>query len=197
MSEEQRVTRKLYKQRQALALRTRGMSYDDIAQELNITRDEAIRLVQECLHTTPEVTYGDTVALRQLEASRLDVALQAIWSQVETGNLGAINTLLKISARRARLLGLDMPERHFLQATTAGVDELFGGKLVQELVGLSWDERSPEDSEVSAKMLPESDEAAIGMLPESSAASIEIVPRVESKKDAVIQFPSGSPSWPV
>lgn len=43
----------------------------------------------------------------RLEVTRLDQALNAIWSDVAAGKPSAINVLLKIMERRARLLGLD------------------------------------------------------------------------------------------
>lgn len=45
--------------------------------------------------------------LRRLELSRLDEALRAIWPKVKKGDLFAIDRYLKISERRAKLVGLD------------------------------------------------------------------------------------------
>jgi hypothetical protein len=47
--------------------------------------------------------------LRKLELARLDDLLFAIWKKGTEGDLGAIDKLLKISERRAKLAGLDMP----------------------------------------------------------------------------------------
>ena len=44
-----------------------------------------------------------------MEIERLDAMLFAIWKKVEKGDLNAIETALKISARRCKILGIDMP----------------------------------------------------------------------------------------
>ena len=44
-----------------------------------------------------------------LELARLDVAQRAIWKKVVKGDLAAIDRLLKIMQRRAKLIGLDAP----------------------------------------------------------------------------------------
>jgi 5,10-methylene-tetrahydrofolate dehydrogenase/methenyl tetrahydrofolate cyclohydrolase len=51
---------------------------------------------------------------RKLEVERLDAALAAIWEKVVTGNLWAIDRLLKISEQRCRLLGLNAPDRQVI-----------------------------------------------------------------------------------
>lgn len=48
--------------------------------------------------------------IRSLEVARLDKATTALMPKVETGDLNAINTMLKIQARRAALIGLDAPK---------------------------------------------------------------------------------------
>jgi len=43
----------------------------------------------------------------QLELERLDAMQAAIWDDAMNGHLGAIDRVLKIMERRAKLLGLD------------------------------------------------------------------------------------------
>jgi hypothetical protein len=47
--------------------------------------------------------------LRVLEAGRLDQLQLAIWKSALAGHLGAIDRVLRIMERRARLFGLDTP----------------------------------------------------------------------------------------
>ena len=47
--------------------------------------------------------------VRELMLERLDAALRAVWPRVLEADDGAINSLLRIEARRAKLLGLDAP----------------------------------------------------------------------------------------
>ncbi|UJP10633.1 hypothetical protein L2X99_02870 [Microbacterium sp. KUDC0406] len=46
-------------------------------------------------------------SLRQIESARLDAMQAALWPQALSGNARAIDTLIRLSARRARLMGLD------------------------------------------------------------------------------------------
>ena len=51
-----------------------------------------------------------------------------IWANVRSGDLGAINTALQISDRRAKLLGLDSPK-----VELSGPD---GGRIPIELIDM-------------------------------------------------------------
>jgi hypothetical protein len=46
--------------------------------------------------------------LRRVENARLDIAQARIWSKVLDGDLKAVDAFLRISARRARMNGLDL-----------------------------------------------------------------------------------------
>ncbi len=69
-------------------------AYNDIKRELD-------KLNKECQQTVAD--------LRRLETERIDMALFAIAGAVKKGHLGAIDRFVKLSARRARLCGLDAP----------------------------------------------------------------------------------------
>ena len=71
-------------------------AYNDIAREL------------EKLKT---LNSGLTEDVRELEVQRLDELLLSIWPQARKGNHGAVDRVLRIMERRARLLGLDAPTR--------------------------------------------------------------------------------------
>ena len=71
----------------------------------------------------------------QIEARRLDKALNAIWDSVLAGDAQAIDRMIKIMERRSKLLGLDAPARKEL----SGPD---GGPIKVENVGLSDSERA-------------------------------------------------------
>jgi len=80
--------------------------------------------------------------LRSVENARLDRAQAAIWTAVLQGDLKAIDTFLKISARRARLNGLDAPTQINLKVSVraemeAALNELEQVVLRGELVAKS------------------------------------------------------------
>jgi len=95
------------RRQQALALRRAGLTYRDIARALGCSPQHAHRMVQEALKEIVEKTREDAEQVLQLELQRLDEAQASIWRQVKEGHLGAVDRLLRIMERRAKLLGLD------------------------------------------------------------------------------------------
>ncbi len=92
---------------EALGLRRAGLSYRQIGERMGLSLGRAYSLVSEALS---QIIHEEATALRDLEASRLDTMQAAIWSRAVTGDLRAIDTALRISARRSRLLGLDLAD---------------------------------------------------------------------------------------
>ena len=91
--------------------------YDCRAAALDVRR-VLEKLNRDCQH--------DVAEIRRLELERVDVAMAAIWRSVRAGHLAAIDRFVKLSARRARLAGLDMP---------TDVDIKSGGDKIRLLVG--------------------------------------------------------------
>lgn len=123
------------KQRQALALRTTGASYEQIAQALHYrTRGGAWRAVQEALRKTLQEPADD---VRKLELARLDRWLLGIWPQIQAGSLEALDRGLKIMAQRTYYItGLKVPDKVAFttpdgsQPTCVGPTEQFWQELV-------------------------------------------------------------------
>ena len=110
----------LAKQLKALALRQEGMAYDDIAKEVGYNSYQAChKAVMTALHNTLAEPANE---LRTLEAQRLDKMMQSVWKRCigyakPDGTIfppqpELIDSVLKIMARRAKMLGLDAPEKH-------------------------------------------------------------------------------------
>ena len=138
---------------EAARLRTRGYSYQQIADELGwVSRGDAYRAVQRVLADTVKEA-GDEV--RAIELARLDglhVAAMDVLERkhvtVSNGRvvsldgsgplpddgpvLAAIDRLLKIQERRARLLGLDAPTK---QAISISPDRLAEIEQLAEQLG--------------------------------------------------------------
>jgi len=135
---------------EAARLRSRGLSYEAIGRELGLDKGNAYHAVQRAL----EATVAEPAAeVRQLELARLDDMYMAVMKVLEaqhftvsngkliyhpeTGGpllddapvLQAVDRLLKIQERRARLLGLD----------AATKTEVSGG-VRYEIVGVPTDE---------------------------------------------------------
>jgi hypothetical protein len=95
------------RQLQALELRLAGVTYEQIAGQLGYaSRSGAHKAVGAALKATLREPADE---LRELAAERLDRATTAIWRRVQDGDGHAIDVLLRIEARRAKLLGLDAP----------------------------------------------------------------------------------------
>jgi ABC-type phosphate/phosphonate transport system ATPase subunit len=100
------------KQRQALELRKAGATYHAIAQQLGYHDESGARYAVRAILQRVEVESADTYrALQLLELLDLRRAIIAHARNATGGEsqLKAIDRLLKIQEREARLLGLDAP----------------------------------------------------------------------------------------
>jgi len=104
-----RMVEAKHRQQQALALRRAGATFADIADALGYANPScAYKAVTTAL---AELPVADADALRQLEADRLDEMQVQVYRRALNGDPAAIDQVLRIMHRRARLLGLDMPAR--------------------------------------------------------------------------------------
>lgn len=105
----------LEKQRRALELRKAGATFEMIADSLGYqfpsAAAKAVKTAMKAIIKEP------AEEVRDMEVARLDAALFAIWSQVKSGNHGAIDRFLKIQDRRAAYLGLDAPKESALNVS--------------------------------------------------------------------------------
>ena len=107
-----RDTRKaaLYERRaKALELRKQGHTFDQIAKMMNYAdKSAAARHVREAIR---EIIAEPTREVVEYEKLRLDNMLVGIYREATTGNLKAIDRVIKIMERRSALLGLDAPKK--------------------------------------------------------------------------------------
>lgn len=98
------------KRARALDLRKAGATYDQIAEQVGFSnRGNAYRAIQTALK---ELTAEPAHEVQRLEVERLDAMLLGLWGQARRGNQGAVDRVLRIQERRARLLGLDAKTQH-------------------------------------------------------------------------------------
>jgi hypothetical protein len=95
----------------AVQLRLAGATYTQIAQRLGVSRSYGYYLVSTALARTRARTEESATEMLALDLGRLDALLLGIWQTAVAGNLLAIDRVLKILERRARLLGLDAPTK--------------------------------------------------------------------------------------
>lgn len=88
-----------------LELRRAGLSFERIAQEIGIgDRSTAHKIYKRALG---RVHQEPAAEIRQLEGDRLDRLQVAVWTKALAGNMQAVDRVLRIMERRAKLLGLD------------------------------------------------------------------------------------------
>lgn len=128
---------------QACELRAQGLTYAAIGAELGLSKSQAFEGVQRALRDTLQEPADD---VRRLELIRLDELAQharqvllgthyvvsqgrvvrltrgGIPLEDDAPKLAAIDRLLRIQERRARLLGLDSPQRVSIDAQLLGDD---------------------------------------------------------------------------
>jgi hypothetical protein len=107
-----RIVRGLQHRAQALELRRAGHTYAAIGEQLGLSKAMAFKLVRQGMEEGRIAIGKAADQLRAEELSRLDGMLEAVWPKASKGELAAVDRVLKIGERRARLLGLDAPSQH-------------------------------------------------------------------------------------
>ena len=93
-----------------------------------------------------ERTVEQTAGLRDLELRRFDAITAGLWPEIQAGNPPAVTAAIRVSERRARLLGLDEPVLTKSELTgslgvyaeqLAADRELFGKLSIEQLEELA------------------------------------------------------------
>lgn len=105
-----------HRQLRALELRLTGMQYEDIANQLGYAdRAAAYGAVRAVIARREHEAVDE---MRTIEGARLDAIAATLWPLVETGDLAAVDRMLKLMQRRAALFGLDLAGRVDVMAAT-------------------------------------------------------------------------------
>lgn len=93
---------------QAIQLRLSGVDWQTIADRLGYSdRAAACKDVSRALETNQKAAEKAGEDYRVLELARLDRLQAALWAQALHGDHKAVDTLLRLMQRRAKMLGLD------------------------------------------------------------------------------------------
>lgn len=104
------------KERKVLELRRAGYTLDDIARTVGYASPSgAFYALRRALKRTLQQPADE---LREMEADRLDRLQAAAWAKALQGDVRAIDTVLRIMDRRAKLMGLDAPGKMQVETTT-------------------------------------------------------------------------------
>ena len=114
-------------------LRHAGWSIPKIAKEIGVAISTVHGDLVAVLDRMTAETNETANQARTIDLQRLDAAQMALWPSVEAGETAAIDTYLRLQARRSKLLGLDAPEQQIHSVTTASPEE--AARLVREAFG--------------------------------------------------------------
>lgn len=123
---------------EAARLRSKGMSYRDIANEMNCNVASSHRAVQRALARIPLEAVGD---LRKIEGERLE-NLWLVASEIALNGsnadrqLRAVDRCLTIMERKAKLFGLDAPTKNVVSVITEDVIDAEIARLETEIAQL-------------------------------------------------------------
>lgn len=90
-------------------LRIQGFTFDQIAMKVGFNGPSGAWQAYERIKN--EMIFESVDEARKLELMRLDELQFSLWDRAINGDLPAANCVLKIMDRRAKLLGLDKPEK--------------------------------------------------------------------------------------
>jgi hypothetical protein len=109
-----RLDRQRERRRLALSLRLAGATYEAIGRQLGCSGPGALHLVTRAVR---DVGRDPAEQLLKLELDRLDRLHRTVWTRALNGDVEALDRVLRLMARRAKLLGLDAPARHDVRET--------------------------------------------------------------------------------
>ena len=102
--------------RRWLTLRRKGMLEIDIARRFGVTQQAVSKAILKYIRN---LSISESEDLRRIEGERLDALLLALAPSIAKGQPRAIEAAVKISERRAKLLGLDAPDTHVIEGPVA------------------------------------------------------------------------------
>lgn len=112
----------------ALELRMEGKTFEAIAQELGYNSKQAC--FDAVKRSLDAITREPAEALLKLDLERLDAMWGIHYLNAQAGDVHALAACMKLMERRAKMLGLDSPERHEVSATVpAGLGHFYGQKV--------------------------------------------------------------------
>ncbi len=95
----------------AFELRKQGFSYREIGTALGVAGKTAFEDVQKVLAELAATRLESAAEYVTMELEHLDMAQQALYQHMSSGDPQIINSWIKVSESRRKLLGLDAPQK--------------------------------------------------------------------------------------
>lgn len=103
MGRQRKVEQEMRRARVAELL-AQGLSLSMIAKQVGVTSSTIAKDRDRILNRLKSETIQDVSKYRDLEMARLDTALENLWERVLSGDLQAVDRLLKIQDQRAKYI---------------------------------------------------------------------------------------------
>lgn len=103
-----------------------GQTYEQIAAKWETTPGIVGARIKSYLQELRVTGLRSVAEYRQVQIERLQAAYAAIWPNVIRGNIGAVNALVKLMEREAKLIGLDAPTKVDITARIAALGQAEG-----------------------------------------------------------------------
>ena len=130
---------KIELQRQAWEMRLRGGPQVDIAAQLQVSQGYVSGLLKKAREELVEQNRLDAATATGEQVGRLDRMIAALSAAAEAGDVKAVQALLAVEDRRAKLLGLDAATRKAVDLTTGGAPLAYHVQIpvVQRIEGVT------------------------------------------------------------
>lgn len=132
----------------ALDLRAAGGTYDQIAKAIGVSRTQAWKLVCAAIDELNEKCHESAERVRGMELYQLDKLRVALWPKRSDPRVA--DSLLRISERTARLVGLDVT-KHEITGPDGGPVQVEQGSSAPDLTRLS-DEELEQFARINQKL---------------------------------------------
>lgn len=102
---------KAHRRSMIINMRASGMTLEQIAEHMGISTPTVSRILKAALNRDAERDAQRVEQLRELELMRLDTLQTSLWARAIKGDVQAHDRVMKIMDRRAKLVGLDAPQK--------------------------------------------------------------------------------------
>ena len=134
----------------AIEMRVEGFSYREIAKELGVSVATAFNDVEAVIERNKQEANENADKARRIAIQRIDVAVRGLMPDVRAGNARSAEVMAKLEERRAKLVGLDAPEKRELTGAEGApliASPEAAARAVRELFGQHASQAEPTDPE--------------------------------------------------
>lgn len=99
------------REQRTVEMRIGGSNYREIGEAIGVTDEAARQMAIRVLQRLEMVANESGEELRRLDTERIDRMIQGLWQKACLGNVQAVDRVIRLMERKARLWGYEMPVR--------------------------------------------------------------------------------------